>query len=126
MRGLGVIVGLMAMAGVAANAQACDGASCGNIVVAAGGSPFDGSWSETITGESPQCAGTINTTFQIINGELVQAGSHGVIARNGAARGAAAGNGFTLTWTGRFTPRTAAGRYKRSDGCVGRWQAVKQ
>jgi hypothetical protein len=126
MKGFGLMVGLLAAAGAGANAQACNGASCERFVVAAAANAFDGNWSETITGESASCAGTITTTFQIVNGRLVQQGSQGEVRANGSASGSAVGNGFTLTWTGHFSANSASGRYKRSDGCVGRWQAVKQ
>jgi hypothetical protein len=109
-----LMVGVLAMTCVTAHARSQ------NV------SAFDGTWSETITGESPSCAGSFNTTFRIENGRLIQAGSHGQINPDGSARGAAAGNGFTLTWSGRFSGNTASGHYKRDDGCVGRWEAIKQ
>jgi hypothetical protein len=61
-----------------------------------------------------------------VNGRLIQLGSSGQISPNGSARGSAAGHGFTLTWTGHFSGNSASGRYKRNDGCVGRWVAVRQ
>lgn len=124
MKGLGLILGLAA--GVwAANAYACDGSNCERLVVAAAANAFDGSWSETVTGESANCKGTFSTSFRVENGRIIQPGQNGSVSANGSASGSVAGNGFTLTWTGHFTPTTASGRYKRSDGCVGRWQARK-
>jgi hypothetical protein len=125
MKGLGLILGLVAGAW-AANAYACDGDICERIVVAAAANPFDGSWSETITGDSANCKGSFTTSFQVENGRIIQPGQNGSVNANGSASGSVAGNGFTLTWTGRFSGSTASGSYKRSDGCVGHWQARKQ
>jgi hypothetical protein len=108
------MVGLLAVTCAAPNASS------------AGANAFDGSWTETITAEKPSCAGSFKTTFQIANGRLIQQGSSGQISPNGSARGTAAGGGFTLTWTGHFFGNTASGRYKRNDGCFGRWEAVRQ
>jgi hypothetical protein len=122
---LGLIVGVLAVTCTAPNALACEGSSCETLVVAAGANAFDGSWSETVTG-GPKCAGSFRTTFDIVNGQLVQAGCSGAVSPSGAYSGSCAGNGFTLTATGHFTAHSASGQYKRSDGCSGSWQAVRK
>jgi hypothetical protein len=121
---LGLIVGLLAITCTAPNVQACEGSYCGRLVVAAGPN-FDGSWSETIVG-GPKCVGTVHTTFEISNSQLVQAGCSGSVSPKGAYSGRCAGAGFTLTATGRFSGNSASGQYTRSDGCSGRWQAVRK
>jgi hypothetical protein len=134
MRTWGLVVGLTAAIGVATHGYACDDNSCKNIVVAAAneaggaqqGNPFDGDWKEIITGENEKCPRTVNTAFKVENGRLIQQYSGGVVRPNGSATGTAAGGGFTATWTGRFSGNNASGRFKRSDGCVGRWEAVRQ
>jgi hypothetical protein len=122
----GLVVGLLAVSSAAANAQVCDEGFCKKLVVAAAANPFDGNWSEIVTGESANCAGTVNTTFQVENGRLIQSGSGGTVSRNGSARGSGTGDGYILTWTGHFSGNSASGRYRRSDGCVGSWQATRQ
>jgi hypothetical protein len=131
MRRLGLMVGFLIVASAAANAETCEGDSCKKLIVAAadeagGTNPFDGVWSETITGESQACAGSLNVTFKIANGRLIQENSTGTISPNGSAHGTAAAGGFTATWTGHFSGGNASGRFKRNDGCIGRWVAVRQ
>jgi hypothetical protein len=121
---LGLIVGLLAVTSAAANALACEGSFCEVLVVAAGPN-FDGTWSETIIG-GPKCSGTMRTTFEISNSQLVQAGCSGTVRPNGVYNGRCAGAGFNLTATGHFSANSASGQYTRSDGCSGRWQAVKK
>lgn len=91
-----------------------------------GVNPFDGTWSELIVGENQHCDVTLNTSFTVSNGQLSQPNSSGIVSPNGAARGTASSGGFTATWTGHFSGNKAVGRFKRSDGCVGRWSAVRQ
>jgi hypothetical protein len=120
----GLIVSLLAITCATANALACESSSCERLIVAAGPN-FDGRWSETIIG-GPKCAGTMQTAFEISNGQLVQAGCSGSVGPNGAYSGRCAGAGFNLTATGHFSGNSASGQYTRSDGCSGRWRAVKQ
>ena len=89
-------------------------------------SRFNGDWNETVTGESESCKGTISTSFAVKDGQLIQPGCNGSVGPNGAYSGSCFGNGFTLTATGHFTAASASGKYKRSDGCVGHWEARKQ
>jgi hypothetical protein len=91
-----------------------------------GVSRFDGDWSETITGESESCKGSFNTNFAVKDGRIIQPGQNGSVSPDGSASGAVVGNGYTLTWTGHFSATTASGKYKRTDGCIGRWEARKQ
>lgn len=93
---------------------------------AAGGHPFDGTWTETIIGENQLCPVRLNVTFVIANSRLNTEHSQGTISPNGAARGTAQGGGLTATWSGRFSAHSASGRFRRSDGCIGRWEAVRQ
>ena len=94
--------------------------------VAAGANPFDGNWAEVIVGENKVCDVVVNTSFMVSNGQLSQANSSGTVSPNGSARGTAYANGVNATWTGHFSGNKASGRFKRSDGCVGRWSAVRQ
>lgn len=88
--------------------------------------PFDGNWTEVIVGENQHCDVVVNTSFTVANGHLSQPGSSGTVSPNGSARGTSANSGLTATWTGHFSGNKAVGRFRRSDGCVGRWSAVRQ
>ena len=91
-----------------------------------GANPFDGTWSEIIVGENQACSVHLNTSFTVTNGHLSQPNSSGTVNPNGSARGTASSSGLNATWTGHFSGNRAAGRFQRSDGCVGRWSAVRQ
>ena len=93
---------------------------------AAGANPFDGTWSEVIVGENKVCDVVVNTAFTVTNGHLSQNNSSGEVSPNGSARGTAYANGVNATWTGHFAGNKASGRFVRTDGCVGRWSAVRQ
>jgi hypothetical protein len=95
-------------------------------VAVAGASPFDGTWSEVIVGENQFCAVHLNTSFTVTNGHLSQSNSSGTVSPNGSASGNASSGGYNATWTGHFAGNKASGRFKRSDGCVGRWSAIRQ
>jgi hypothetical protein len=92
----------------------------------ASANPFDGTWSEVIVGENQLCSVSLNTSFTVTNGHLSQPNSSGTVSPNGSARGTASSGGYDATWTGHFSGNKAAGRFRRSDGCVGRWSAVRQ
>lgn len=98
----------------------------GTLAYAAASHPFDGEWTEVIVGENQQCDVRVDTSFTVSNGHLSQPGSSGTVSPSGSAQGTAANNGFTATWTGHFSGNKAAGRFRRSDGCVGRWTAVRR
>lgn len=116
MKGLGLMVGLMAATFVAANAQAA----------ADGTHPFDGVWTETVIAESPSCAATVEGKFTIKKSRMAEAHATGRINPDGSARGTATAGGYTASWTGHFAGNTASGRFRRNDGCVVSWRAVRQ
>jgi hypothetical protein len=91
-----------------------------------GANPFDGEWTEVIVGENQHCDVRVDTSFTVANGHLSQPGSSGTVRPNGSAVGTSANSGLTATWTGHFSGNKATGRFRRSDGCVGRWSAVRQ
>jgi hypothetical protein len=95
-------------------------------VHATAANPYDGKWAEVIVGENHFCDVHLDTSFTVSNGHLSQPGSSGTVSPNGSAQGTSANSGLTATWTGHFAGNKAAGRFKRSDGCVGRWSAVRQ
>ena len=100
--------------------------SCANtFAFATAANPFDGEWEEVIVGENQHCDVTVNTAFTVSGGHLSQPGSSGTVRPNGSAAGTSANSGLTATWTGHFAGNKAVGRFRRSDGCVGRWSAVR-
>jgi hypothetical protein len=103
----------------------CAVVSCAVYASAKPAHPYDGSWTQTITGESESCQGSINGNFMIANSRIENENGNGVISPSGEAHGTANGGGFTATWSGHFTLTTGAGRFKRNDGCVGHWEARK-
>jgi hypothetical protein len=98
----------------------------GTLAHAAGSNPFDGTWAEVIVGENAHCDVHVDTTFMVSGGRLSQPGSSGIVSPSGSAQGTSYASGLSATWTGHFSGNKAAGRFKRSDGCVGRWSAVKR
>jgi hypothetical protein len=114
MKRAGLTIGLLAISCIAALARS------------PGANPFDGEWSETIVGESPSCVANINTSFTVKDGHFSQPNSTGTVSPNGSAQGRASAAGFTATWTGHFSGNNASGRFQRSDGCTGRWDAVRR
>ena len=96
------------------------------VAASPGPHPFDGNWSEVIVGENKVCDVTVSTSFTVANGHLSQNNSSGEVSANGSARGTAFANGVNATWTGHFSGNKASGRFQRTDGCVGRWSAVRQ
>jgi len=94
--------------------------------VAASPNPFDGSWSEVIVGETKVCEVVVNTSFTVTNGHFSQPNSSGEVSPNGSARGTASAGGVSGSWTGHFSGNKASGRFTRTDGCNGRWSAVRQ
>lgn len=102
-------------------------ASCaGTFAFAAASNPFDGEWVEVIIGENQHCNVRVDTSFNVTNGHLSQPGSSGTVHPNGSAQGTSENSGLTATWTGHFAGNKAVGRFRRSDGCVGHWSAVRQ
>ncbi len=114
MKAFVLAVGLLAVNGIAA------------VAASPGANPFDGTWAEVIVGESKVCEVVVNTSFTVSKGHFSQPNSIGEVSPNGSAKGTAAANGVTGTWTGHFSGNKASGRFTRTDGCVGRWSAVRQ
>jgi hypothetical protein len=88
---------------------------------AASGS-FDGAWIFTSAG----CRGAGITPGIISGGRLTIANGGGRVSPNGAFRGFAEGNGLRLVAVGRLSGSSGGGSFNRSDGCVGRWTAMKR
>jgi hypothetical protein len=83
---------------------------------------FDGAWIFTSAG----CPHTGSLPAIITGGKIVVQGGGGQVSPDGTLHSVGAGNGMTVTAVGQLSGSTGAGSFKRSDGCVGSWIAIKQ
>ena len=88
-----------------------------------GGGNFDGTWVAVAVGTP---CGSSSERFVISGGRISGDLSSGSVSPNGATRTGGSVSGLSWTSTGRFSGRTGAGSFVRSDGCTGRWTASKQ
>jgi hypothetical protein len=90
-----------------------------------GGGNFDGAWS--YTGVGTNCQGSGSGAVVIAGGRVTAAGVNGQVSSSGAYHVVAVGNdGVVLTAVGHLSASSGSGTFKRSDGCIGRWAAVRQ
>jgi hypothetical protein len=82
---------------------------------------FDGAWTFTSAG----CRYTGSVHARIIGGKIIVKGGSGQVDPDGTLHSVGAGGGMTLTAVGRLSGNTGAGTFDRSDGCLGRWIAIK-
>jgi hypothetical protein len=88
-----------------------------------GGANFDGAWIFTASGCSTK--GTMSGA--ISGGRLSLEGVRtGQVTPSGSLYSAGSANGLTTTASGRLSGVTGSGTFRRSDGCGGRWTALKQ
>ncbi len=92
---------------------------------ASGRGNYDGVWATPSVGAT--CTDTTTGTTTVRGGRLYGAnGGSGSVSGSGAVRGSFVANGITVTYAGRLSGRSGGGTFVRSDGCSGRWSAVKQ
>lgn len=82
---------------------------------------FDGAWTFTSAG----CRGTGSLPARIVSGKIIIRGGSGQVDPDGTLHSVGAGNGMTLTAVGQLSGHTGSGTFNRSDGCIGRWIAIK-
>lgn len=82
---------------------------------------FDGAWTFTSAG----CRGTGSLPARIVSGKIIIRGGSGQVDPDGTLHSVGAGNGMTLTAVGQLAGNTGSGTFNRSDGCIGRWIAIK-
>ncbi|QUS39702.1 hypothetical protein RPMA_13285 [Tardiphaga alba] len=84
---------------------------------------FDGRWRISFTGQTKICAGiTADSTLTFSGGR----GSDGsTVNSSGGFQGAANNSGVSAIMTGRLSGRSGGGSMRMSNGCSGRWTAVK-
>ncbi len=87
-----------------------------------GGGNFDGVWTVVSRG----CSGAGTGSVTVVGGRIVGQGASGSISPNGTIRSVVSlGNGGVSIGSGRASGRTASGTYRQSDGCTGRFSAVR-
>jgi hypothetical protein len=90
---------------------------------AAAAGSWSGAWKGVSTGG---CIPTWSWTLQITDGgDISGSGAVGKVARGGGASGTMTVLGVAYHFAGRFSAGTAAGTWKRDDGCAGAWTATR-
>ena len=89
-----------------------------------GGGNFDGVWATVAAGQS--CSGMSSGSTTISGGNISGAGVTGSVSRSGAVHGVSSANGVVSVFTGHLSATSGSGTFRRSDGCVGHWSAVKR
>jgi hypothetical protein len=85
------------------------------------GSKFDGAWTFVVAG-----CGSGNVAGVVAGGRLSVPNGGGSVSPSGALRAVAAANGVTTVASGHLSGAGGGGVFSRSDGCAGRWTAMKQ
>jgi len=91
---------------------------------ASGGGGFDGAWAVSSVGVT--CSGGSSTAVVVTSGRIIGQGVTGQVSPNGAVNTVGNSNGITIISTGKLSGRSGSGSFRQSDGCTGRWTAMKQ
>jgi hypothetical protein len=86
-----------------------------------GVSKFDGAWTFVVAG-----CGSGNVAGVIVGGRLSVPNGGGSVGPSGALRAVAAADGVTTVASGHLSGAGGGGVFSRSDGCAGRWTAMRQ
>jgi hypothetical protein len=89
-----------------------------------GGGSFDGAWAVSSVGVT--CSGGSQTAVVVTSGKIIGQGVTGQVSPNGAVSTVSNSNGITIISTGKLSGRSGSGSFRQSDGCTGRWTAMKQ
>ena len=89
----------------------------------AGGS-FDGAWAVSAVGVT--CQGGSQSAVVVTSGRIIGQGVSGQVSSNGTVSTVGNANGITIISSGKLSGRTGSGTFRQSDGCTGRWTAMKQ
>jgi hypothetical protein len=85
---------------------------------------YDGVWSVVSVAET--CSGGSRMVVAISSGRITGANLTGQVSGNGSVRAVFSAGGIVSVSTGRLSARSGGGRFRQTDGCVGRWTASKQ
>lgn len=89
-----------------------------------GGGNFDGAWAVSAVGVT--CSGGSQSAVVVTSGRIIGQGVSGQVSPNGAVNTVGSSNGITIISSGKLSGRSGTGTFRQSDGCTGRWTAVKQ
>jgi len=88
------------------------------------GGNFDGAWAVSAVGVT--CSGGSQSAVVVTSGRIIGQGVSGQVSPNGAVNTVGSSNGITIISSGKLSGRSGTGTFRQSDGCTGRWSAVKQ
>jgi hypothetical protein len=86
------------------------------------GESYDGAWTVVVA----QGCGAGTMPFFVSHGQISGQGLTGRVSSTGLVSSVYHGGGITSFSNGRLSGRSGSGNFKNSDGCTGRWTAVKQ
>jgi len=89
-----------------------------------GGGSFDGAWAVSAVGVT--CSGGSQSAVVITSGKILGQGVSGQVSANGTVSTVGNSNGITIISSGKLSGRSGSGTFRQSDGCTGRWSAMKQ
>ena len=89
-----------------------------------GGGNFDGAWVVVSVGTT--CSGGSTTAVVVTSGRIIGEGVTGTISPGGGVSSVGHSSGITIVSSGYLSGRSGSGTFKQSDGCAGRWTALKQ
>jgi hypothetical protein len=72
------------------------------------------------------CSGGSQSAVVVTSGRIIGQGVSGQVSPNGAVNTVGASNGITIISSGKLSGRSGSGTFRQSDGCTGRWTAMKQ
>ena len=91
---------------------------------AGSGGNFDGAWAVSAVGVT--CSGGSQSAVVVTSGRIIGQGVSGQVSANGAVNTVGSSGNITLISSGKLSGRSGSGTFRQSDGCTGRWTAVKQ
>ena len=89
-----------------------------------GGGNFDGAWAVSAVGVT--CQGGSRSAVVVTSGRIIGQGVSGQVSANGTVNTVGNSNGITIISSGKLSGRSGSGTFRQSDGCTGRWTAMKQ
>lgn len=88
------------------------------------GGNFDGTWTVQSTGQN--CSINTSVAFIVQGRRIIGQGGAGTVSASGAVAGVASIGSLSVTSRGQLSGRSGYGTFSQSDGCVGRWVAVRK
>ena len=89
-----------------------------------GGGSFDGAW--VVIGVGVTCSGGSQSAVVVTSGKIIGQNVSGSVSSSGVVSTVGASSGITIISSGKLSGRSGSGTFRQSDGCTGRWTAVKQ